>query len=89
MKATAEISLYPLTESYADIVTNYILELKKIDEITVSVTGLSSVIIGEYDTVWNAIADVTKKLFEENKAVLTLKIAAGELTTENLPEVLK
>lgn len=89
MKATAEISLYPLSENYADIVTNYILELKKTNGITVTVTGLSTIIMGEYDTVWNAIADVTKKLFKENKAVLTLKIAAGELTTENLPEVLK
>lgn len=89
MTATAEISLYPLTENYAQIVTDYILEFKKYPELEVEVNGLSTQIFGAYDLVWKAIQEVTRVTFEKHRAVLVMKVAGTELKKEGLPEVLR
>jgi len=89
MKATAELSLYPLTENYAAVVTGYILEFEKYPGIDIEVNGLSTQLFGEYDLVFRAVQEVSKRLFETQRAVLVMKIAGSELRKENLPEELK
>jgi uncharacterized protein YqgV (UPF0045/DUF77 family) len=89
MQTTAELSLYPLTENYATVVTDYILEFEKYSGIEIEVNGLSTQLFGEYELVWKAVQEVTRKLFEEQRAVLVMKIAGAELKKENLPDELK
>ena len=89
MQATVEISLYPLTENYSQVVTNFILQLKTNPSIKVETNGLSTQIFGDYDAIMALLSKDMKKLLEEQKAVFVLKLAKGELTKENLPGSLK
>jgi uncharacterized protein YqgV (UPF0045/DUF77 family) len=89
MQVTAEISLYPLTENFEQVVINYILELKKISGLKIEVNGLSTQIFGEYDLVMRCLTEINKLTFENNRCVILMKMAAGEKSIENLPQVLK
>ena len=90
MRITAEISLYPLTEDYKQIVVDFIKTLKK-EDLRVEVNGLSTQIFGEYDDVMELVQREAKRLFKQQKAVLVMKFTAGdeELTPEQVPEELK
>jgi len=89
MQVTVEISLYPLTEKFEQVVTDYIHQIKKHPGIKVEVNGLSTQVFGEYDLVMRTLAAVNKETFENHKCVVLMKMAQGELTVENLPDVLK
>jgi uncharacterized protein YqgV (UPF0045/DUF77 family) len=90
MRITAEISLYPLTENYEQVVIDFIQRLKR-DTIRVEVNGLSTQLFGDYDEVMELLQVEAKSLFARQQAVLVMKIAAGdkELTKEALPAILK
>jgi uncharacterized protein YqgV (UPF0045/DUF77 family) len=89
MQVTVEISLYPLTENFEQVVIDYIQEIKKTAGIKVEVNGLSTQVFGEYDLVMKTLNEVNKKTFEAHRCVVQMKMAAGEKSIENLPEVLK
>lgn len=89
MKTTVEISLYPLSENYSKIVTDFVVGLKKQEEIRLETNGLSTQIFGDYDTIMNLLTSEIKILLSEQKAVFVMKIAPGERTKENLSEKLK
>lgn len=89
MDVTVEISLYPLTKNFEQVVIDYIQEIKKTAGIKIEVNGLSTQVFGEYDLVMKSLADINKRTFEKNKCVVLMKMAAGERSVENLPEVLK
>ncbi len=89
MKVTVEVSLYPLTENFEQVVIDYIAQVKAIPESEVFVNGLSTQVIGDYYTVLNGLTEINKTTFEKHKCVVIMKMAAGEKTVENLPEVLK
>jgi uncharacterized protein YqgV (UPF0045/DUF77 family) len=89
MQVTVEISLYPLTENFEQVVIDYIGEIKKIPGIKVTVNGLSTQVFGEYELVMSRLAAINKSTFEKNKCVVMMKMAQGEKSVENLPEVLR
>ena len=89
MQVTVEVSLYPLTENFEQVVIDYIHEIKKTAGIKVEVNGLSTQLFGEYDLVMETLAKVNKKTFEAYKCVVQMKMAQGEKSVENLPDVLK
>lgn len=89
MQVTVEVSLYPLTENFEQVVIDYIQEIKKTPGLKIEVNGLSTQIFGEYDLVMKTLADVNKRTFESNKCVVQMKMAAGEKSVENLPDILK
>ncbi len=89
MKATAEISLYPLHEGYEDIIIEYILKLRQYDGLRVETNGMSTQVFGEYDTLMAAITTESKTVFESGKAVLMMKLIGSDRSKENLPDVLK
>lgn len=89
MILTCEISMYPLSENYARIVTDFIIKIKKYEGIRVEVNGLSTQLFGEYSVLMNVLHTELKEVFENQKAVFVLKLAAGEHTVENLPDTLK
>ncbi len=90
MQATVEISLYPLTENYAEVVIEFIQRLKR-DTIRMEVNGLSTQLFGEYEELMDLLQAEARRLFSERKAVIVMKFTAGPdaLTKERLPEVLK
>ncbi len=89
MQVTVEISLYPLTENFEQVVIDYITLIKKTPGIRVEVNGLSTQVFGEYELVMKTLNAINKSTFEAHKCVIMMKIAAGEKTVEGLPEVLK
>ncbi len=89
MKATLEISMYPLTENYEQVVINFIEKVKTRPNLRVEVNGLSTQVFGDYDEVMKLLSEDAKSSLEDQKAVFVFKLAAGELTKEQLPENLK
>ena len=89
MQATIEISMYPLTERYAESVIAFITELKQNPGIRVEVNGLSTQLFGEYDVLMKVLSAAIRQKLETEHTVFILKIGGGELSRENLPPVLK
>lgn len=89
MKATCEISLYPLTENYKEIIIDFILAVKKHKKIRVETNGLSTQLFGDYDVLMDVLKKELKTVFEDERAVFVFKIAKGERTKEKLPKKLK
>ena len=74
MIITAELSLYPLNESFVTPIKKYIETLNKIPNLEVHTHTLSTEIFGEYDAVMNAVQQATKTAFESsNSTVLVAK----------------
>lgn len=89
MMLTVEVSLYPLTENFEEVVISYIEKIKKIPGARVEVNGLSTQVFGEYNLLMTKLTEINKATFESNKCVVIMKMAQGEKTIENLPEVLR
>lgn len=89
MKATAEISLYPLHENYEEVIIDYILKLRQHEGLRVETNGMSTQVFGEYDTLMAALTAENKAVFESGKAVLMMKLIGADRSKENLPDVLK
>lgn len=89
MQITVELSLYPLTENFEQVVIEYISEIKSNPGIKVEVNGLSTQVFGEYENVMKILAEVNRVTFEKHRCVILMKMAEGEKSVENLPDVLK
>ena len=89
MKATVEISLYPLHENYEQPIIDFIQQLKKTENVEVETNGLSTYIFGDYDIIMDLLKNEMKSTLENNRAVFVMKIAQGELRKEDLPDILK
>ena len=89
MIATIEISMYALTDDYANKIIGFIQRVKKYPGIRAEVNGLSTQLFGEYDVLLDALKKEMEEELLHGKNVFLLKIGKGELTKENLPEVLK
>ena len=79
MQVTVEISLYPLTEQYEQVVLDFIDNLKK-HPIIVETNGLSTQVFGEYELImFKILPEEIKKVFLSGKAVVVTKLAQGIL----------
>lgn len=79
MQTTVEISLYPLTESYENVVLDFIKILHTYPKIKVETNGLSTQLFGDYHEILAMLTSEMLAIFQKEKAVMVLKIAAGEL----------
>ncbi len=89
MEATIDISLYPLDEKYATIISDFILKLKDNKDLRVEVNGLSTQLFGSYDHLFALLQTSLKPVLMEYPAVVVLKIARGMHTRDALPAILK
>ena len=69
MKISAEISLYPLSEQYRDLIYDFIEDLKNSENVEIRVNGMSTQIFGEYDTVTTLIHTKMKLAFNHPEKV--------------------
>jgi len=75
MIITAEISLYPLMESYEDSIVSAIQNLKQVTDIQVFTNAMSTQIKGEYHRVFRAIEEAFQDILsQENTMSLVIKI---------------
>lgn len=82
MKATFEISLYPLHNEYKDIVLAFLKDLHAFPGIKVETNGMSTQVFGELDELFTIMNALSKKYLEHYQAVLVLKIGKGHLRYE-------
>ena len=79
MKASAEISLYPLDENYKERIIDFIHRLKSDKSVEIVTNGMSTQVFGEYDEVMEAITSEIKKSFEIPHSVFVLKVINADL----------
>lgn len=82
MKATFEISLYPLHNEYKDIVLSFLKDLNAFPNITVETNGMSTQVFGELDELFTIMNALAKKYLEHYNAVLVFKAGKGHLRYE-------
>lgn len=79
MDATIEISMYPLTESYADRVLTFLDKVQTYEGITVETNGVSTQLFGDYDQLMALLTTEIKTVFDAETAMFVLKIGKGHL----------
>ena len=70
MKASLEISMYPLDQHYGNLILDFIQRLKKYATIEVNTNRMSTQVFGEYDEVMAAVTKEMKVSFEEDETIV-------------------
>ena len=79
MRASIEISLYPLKKDFIPPIDNFIENLKGYSSIEVRTNNMSTSLFGELDDLMNILKIEVDKTFEkEVDAVFNLKILNGD-----------
>jgi uncharacterized protein YqgV (UPF0045/DUF77 family) len=79
MQLTAELSLYPLSENYIEIVLSFIAELEKEQGLTIRRNAMSTQISGDSKLVMNTIERLLMRSFERfGRQILTAKFIPGD-----------
>lgn len=79
MKISVDISLYPLNADYLTPIDAFIKSLYKYPGLTVKTHHLSTMIVGEYAEVMNALKkEIFASLSEQQQASFVLKILKGD-----------
>ena len=73
MIITLEISYYPLADNYTGIIDRFIDEIS-VEEITVEVGKMSTVLIGKYDKVMEVLTRSMRDVMADYPSVFNLKI---------------
>lgn len=70
MKASVEISMYPLDSDYGTPILKFINRLRQHEELSVHTNNISTQVFGEYDYLMAALNKEMKQSFLENEAVV-------------------
>ncbi len=79
MKATIEISMYPLSDDYIERVLDFLKILNQYENITVETNGLSTQVFGEYEELMEILKMEMFKVLMAQNAIFVLKIGKGIL----------
>jgi uncharacterized protein YqgV (UPF0045/DUF77 family) len=75
MKASVEISMYPLGREYVPEIKDFIERLQSKQDLIVEVNGMSTQIFGEYRTIMQALTDeIEISYLKTGTSVFILKI---------------
>jgi uncharacterized protein YqgV (UPF0045/DUF77 family) len=84
MQLTAELSLYPLSENYIEIVLSFIAELEKEQGLTIRRNAMSTQISGDSKLVMNTIERLLMRSFVRfGRQVLTAKFIPGDFDLDD------
>ncbi|MEQ8323259.1 MAG: YkoF family thiamine/hydroxymethylpyrimidine-binding protein [Vicingaceae bacterium] len=89
MRASAEISLYPLKEDYKQRIIDFIFRLRSHDKIEVITNGMSTQIFGEFNEIMEVLQKELGNELETHRSMFVLKIGAGEMRPENIAAELR
>jgi uncharacterized protein YqgV (UPF0045/DUF77 family) len=84
MTATIEISFYPLQDNYPDVVISFLEKLKTLTQAELQTNGMSTILIGPFDTLWNQLGLLIKNEFSSHASLFVMKVAAGRREFENI-----
>lgn len=79
MKASVEISYYPLKEEFIPPIQSFIDRLRSYAEINVETNGMSTQVFGEFDELMSIITKEMKKAMEVPYSVFVLKVVNSDL----------
>ena len=74
MKASIDISYYPLMEDYKPTIKRFIASLSANPAITVKPNSMSTHVFGEFDETMQAVTQCIKDAFEIPSSVFVIKI---------------
>ena len=77
MTATIEISLYPLNNDYPASVVGFLQKLKTIPGTEMHTNGMSTILIGPYESIWPHLGTLVEAQFSTEDCVFVLKLAPG------------
>jgi uncharacterized protein YqgV (UPF0045/DUF77 family) len=81
MKASADISYYPLNEEYVPPIHEFIVRLNTHEGLTVRTNGMSTQVFGDYDIMMNALVKEIRQSFNHPHSVFVMKIVNADLNT--------
>lgn len=80
MKASIEISMYPLDKEYGNDILAFIEELNKHPELEVRTNTMSTQVFGDYDILMDLMKTEIKAAFSAtNTTIMVLKIVNEDL----------
>ncbi len=82
MKISVEISLYPLSENYEQVILDFIANIRQNTQLEVITNGMSTQIFGEIEQVMTSIKEEMTKIYAQQQAILVMKMGRGELKYE-------
>lgn len=82
MEMTAEISLYPLTENYEEVVLLFLERLDRHPGIRFRTNGMSTQIFGDSETIFPLLETEFSEIQKDGKALLVMKAGPGTLHYE-------
>jgi uncharacterized protein YqgV (UPF0045/DUF77 family) len=77
MTCTIEISLYPLKDDYPTAVLQFLKQLKSIPGIEMKSNGMSTILIGEYVSLWKHLGELMEKEMASGSSLFVMKVAPG------------
>ncbi len=77
MTTTIEISFYPMQDDYPDVVLSFLEKLKALTNAEIQTNGMSTILIGSFDTLWNQLGVLIKNEFSSHASLFVMKVAAG------------
>lgn len=81
MKASVEISMYPLDPNYGTPILKFINRLNEHPELIVQTNNMSTQVFGEYDLLMSTISKEMKQSFQEEEAVvMVMKVINMDLS---------
>jgi len=83
MIITAELSLYPLHETYGKEILQFIEKFQTVSGIAVEINAMSTLITGDYDKIMELLKKEIKPVFKAMKSVMIIKISNGCLVNEH------
>ena len=80
MKASLEISMYPLDKAYERPILDFIERLNGHPELSVHTNTMSTQVFGDYDALMAAVTKEMKRSFEqEPSVVMVMKVINSDL----------
>lgn len=77
MTSTIEISLYPLRDDYPSHVLHFLAKLKAMPDVEINTNGMSTIIIGEYNSLWRQLGEVMEEELASGYSLFVMKVAPG------------
>ena len=79
MKATVEISLYPLHQDYENRVLGFLARINEYEDLTIETNGVSTQIFGDYFKIMDMLTKEMHDVLDSQQAMFVMKLGKGEL----------
>ena len=70
MKASVEMSMYPLDPAYGNVILAFLQRLRAYPELEIRTNTMSTQVFGEFDDLVRIVNQEMKQTFEEEEAVV-------------------